>query len=93
LREEHRLRVSESTVPRKTPGPNRDEVTGECGRLRNEKCRDIYASANIIRVFKSRIKRGVGRVVRLGKRIGAYRIFVENLTQRGHMETKVYIGE
>ena len=32
----------------------RDEVTGECRRLHNEKLNDLYSSPNIVRVIKSR---------------------------------------
>jgi hypothetical protein len=35
LREEHRLRVFENRVLRKTFGPKRDEVNGECRKLHN----------------------------------------------------------
>jgi hypothetical protein len=36
LREEHRLRVFESMVLRRTFGPKRDEVTGDFRKLHNE---------------------------------------------------------
>jgi hypothetical protein len=36
LREEHRLRVYETRVPRRTFGPKRAEVTGGWGKLYNE---------------------------------------------------------
>jgi hypothetical protein len=49
LREEHRLRVFENRVLRGIFGPKKDEVTGECRRLHNEKLYDMY-SPNIIRV-------------------------------------------
>jgi len=35
-------------------GPKRDEITGKCRRLHNEKLYDIYSSPNIIWVIKSR---------------------------------------
>jgi dihydrofolate reductase len=35
LREEHRLRVPENRVLRRTFGPNRDEVTGEWRKVHN----------------------------------------------------------
>ena len=53
-REERRLRVFESRVLRKTLGPKRAEVTGEWRRLHKEELNDLYSSANIIRVIKSR---------------------------------------
>jgi len=57
-------------VLRKILGPNRDEVTGEWGRLPNEELRDSYCSPNVIRVIK--IIRWVGHVAYMGKRGGAY---------------------
>jgi hypothetical protein len=42
-------------------GPNRDKVTGEWRKLHNEELNDLYFSANIIRVIKSRRMRGLGR--------------------------------
>ena len=47
LREERRLRVFENRVLRKIFGPNRVEVTGERGKLRNEELNDMYSSPNI----------------------------------------------
>jgi hypothetical protein len=41
LREERRLRVFENRVLR-IFGPKRDEVTGERGKLHNEKLNDLY---------------------------------------------------
>jgi len=39
---------------RRVFGPNKDEVTGEWGKLHNEELNDLYSSSNIIRVNKSR---------------------------------------
>jgi hypothetical protein len=44
LRKEHRLRVFENRVLRRTFGPKRDEVTGEWRKLHNEELRDLYSS-------------------------------------------------
>jgi hypothetical protein len=44
LMEEHRLRVSENRVLRRTFGPKRDEVTGECRKLHNEELHILYSS-------------------------------------------------
>jgi len=41
LREERRLRVFEIRVLRKTFGPERDEETGEWGKLHNEELNDL----------------------------------------------------
>jgi hypothetical protein len=52
LREEHRLRVFEKRVLRKTPQPKRDEVTGEW-RLHNEELYSLF-SLTVIRKIKLR---------------------------------------
>jgi hypothetical protein len=70
LREECRLRVFENRVLRRIFGPKRDEVTGECRRLYNEKLCVLYSSPNIIEVIKSRRLRWVGYVARMGARRG-----------------------
>ena len=54
LREEHRLRVFENRVLRRTSGPKRDKVTGEWRKLHNKELNDLYSSTNIVRVIKSR---------------------------------------
>jgi hypothetical protein len=57
LREEHRLRVFENRVLRRTFGRKRDEVTGGWRKLHNEELHNLYSSPSIIRVIKSRKKR------------------------------------
>jgi hypothetical protein len=47
-REEFKTRVL-----RKTFGPKRYEVTGQCKRLHNEKLYVLYSSPNILQVIKS----------------------------------------
>ena len=76
LREERRLRVFESRKLRRIFGPKRDEVTGECRKLRNKKLNDLYCSPNIVRVIKSRGMRWAGHVACMGKRISLYRVLV-----------------
>jgi hypothetical protein len=63
-------------VLRSVIGTERDEVTGEWRRLLNEERCDLYSSADIIRVTKSRRLRWAGHVARMWGRIGAYRVLV-----------------
>jgi hypothetical protein len=60
LREEQRLRVLENRVLRRIFGSKRDGATGEWRRLHNEELNDLYSSANIIWVIKSRRMRWGG---------------------------------
>ena len=75
LREEHRLRVFESSLFR-TVGPKRAEVTSEWRKLHNEELNDLYSSPNIVRVIKSRRMRWTGHVARMGERKRVYRVLV-----------------
>jgi hypothetical protein len=68
LREEHRLRVSESMMLRRKFGPKRDEVTWECGKLHNEELNYLFSSLNIVWVMKSRRMRWAGHVACMGDR-------------------------
>jgi len=52
LGEEHRLRVFENRVLRRTFVPKRDEVTGERRKLHYGELNDLYSSPNIVRVIK-----------------------------------------
>jgi hypothetical protein len=54
LREEHRLRMLENRVLRKTFGPKTYEVTGEWRKPHDEELNDLYSSSNIFRVNTSR---------------------------------------
>jgi hypothetical protein len=76
LREEHRLRVFENRVLRRTFWPKRKEAIGEWRRLHNEEVNDLYSKPNIIRVIKSRRMRWAGHVPHMGEGRGAYRILV-----------------
>jgi hypothetical protein len=68
--------VFENRVLRKIFGHKRDEVTGEWRRLHNEELNELYSTPNVIRVVKSRRKRWAGRVARMGRVKGAYRVLV-----------------
>jgi hypothetical protein len=52
LREEHRPRVFENRVLKRTSGAKSDEVRGEWRRLHNEELHAACFSPNIIRVIK-----------------------------------------
>ena len=64
LREEHRLRVFENRVLRRTFGPKMEEKTGEWRKVHNEEL--LYSSPNIVRVIKSRRMKWAGNVTRMG---------------------------
>jgi len=68
--------VFENGLLRGIFGPKGDEVTGEWGKLRNEKLNDLYCSPNTVRVIKSRRMRCAGHVARMGKRRGVCRVSV-----------------
>jgi len=71
---ESRPRVFKNRVLRRIFGPERDDVTGEWGRLHNELLNDLYFSPNIIRVINLRKMRWKGHVACMGERRSAYRI-------------------
>jgi hypothetical protein len=54
LREEQRLRVFDNRVLSRIFGQKRDEVTGQCRKLHNEKLHILYLSPSIISQIKSR---------------------------------------
>ena len=66
----------ENGVLRRVFRPERNEVTEEWRKLRNEELTDLYCSPNVIRVIKSRRMRWVGHLTRTGERRGAYRVLV-----------------
>jgi hypothetical protein len=72
LREEHRLRVFENKVLRRTFRPKMDEVTGGWRNLHNEELRDLYSSPSVIRTIKSRRVWWAGHVARMGEKRNAY---------------------
>ena len=57
-------------------GPKRDEVTGECRKLQNKELNDLYSSANIVWVIKSKRMRWAEHEPCMWKRTGAFRILV-----------------
>jgi hypothetical protein len=74
--EEHRLRVFENRVLRKTFEPKRNEVTGEWRKLHNEEFHEQCNSRSILGVNKSRRMRWAGYVAHEGERSGPYRVLV-----------------
>jgi hypothetical protein len=54
--------------------------------LHNEDLHNLYASPNIIRLIKSRSMRWVGHVAHMGEMRNAYKIWLENLKGRDHLE-------
>ena len=76
LREERRLRVFENRVLRRIFGPKRDTVTGEWRKSHNEELNNLYSSANIVWVIKSRRMRWAGHVARKREGRGVYRVLV-----------------
>jgi hypothetical protein len=77
LRGEHRLRVFENRVLRKTFGPKRDEVIGVWRKPHNEALHSLYSSPSMIRMIKSRKMRCAGHVACVREERNAYRILVE----------------
>jgi hypothetical protein len=76
VREEHKLRVFENRVLRRTFGPKKDGVTGGWRKLHNEELHILYSSPSIIRIIKSRRMRWEGHVARMGEERNVYRLFV-----------------
>jgi len=84
LREERKLRVFENRVLRRILGPRRDEVTGEWRK--HEELNDLHSSPNTVRAIKSGRMRWLGHLARMGDRRGVYRVLVEHLRERDHLE-------
>jgi hypothetical protein len=76
LRGERRLRVFENRVLRRIFGLKTDEITSEWRKLHNEELNDLYFSANMIGVIRSRRMRWAGHVLHMGERRGAHSILV-----------------
>jgi hypothetical protein len=54
LREEHRLKAFENRVLRRIFGTRRDEIIGGWRKLHDEKLHNLYSSASLIRIIKSK---------------------------------------
>jgi hypothetical protein len=78
LREEHRLRVYENRVLRRTFGLKRDEMIGGWRKLHNEELHNLYSSP-YIRMIKSGRALCSGHIALMEKRRNAYRVLVRNL--------------
>ena len=76
MREERRLRVFENRMLNRIFGPNRDEITEEWRRLRNEELYTVYSSPDNIRMTKLRRTRWAEHAARMRKRRGAYRVLI-----------------
>ena len=64
----------------------KSEEKSEWRKLHNEELTDLYSSRNIIQVIKSRRMRWACHVVRMGDRRGGYRVLVEKLEGKSHLE-------
>ena len=85
LREGRRRRLFENKMPRKVSGPEKDKVTGERKELLIEPC-DLYYSPNIVQVITQRIMKWAECIVCLEERRVAYRVLVEDVWEREHLE-------
>jgi hypothetical protein len=80
------LRMFENRVLRRIFGPKRDEMTGGWRKLHNDELHNLYSSASIIRMIKSRTMRWAGHIARMEAKRNAYRILV------GNPEGKIPLG-
>jgi hypothetical protein len=76
VREEHKLRVFENRVLRRIFGPKRDGVTGGWRKLHIKELHNLYSSATIIIIIKSRWLRWAGHVARMREKRNVYRLLV-----------------
>ena len=88
LWEEYRLKAYNDRVLGEIFGPNKDALTGEWRRLRNEELYGLYCSSNIIiRLIILRRIRWAGQVARMEDRRSSCRLFV------GKSEVKSYLED
>jgi hypothetical protein len=80
--EEHRLRVFENRMLRRTLGSEGEGVTGEWKKLHNEEINDLY-TPHIVWVIKCGRIRWAGHVACMGETRGVYRILVGKPEGRG----------
>jgi hypothetical protein len=80
---EHKLRVFEDRVLRRTFGPKGDEVTGGCKKLYNEELHNLYSSPSIIRMTRL-----AGHVALMGEKRNAYRLVLGNTEVKRPLEIK-----
>jgi hypothetical protein len=85
LRVEHKLEVFENRVLRRIFEPKREEDVS-WRKLHNDELHSLYSARNVVRMIKSRRMRWAGRVARMGKGRGVYRVLV------GRPESKTPLG-
>jgi hypothetical protein len=76
LREEHRMRVSETRAQRRIFGPKMEEMSGGWRRLHNEELHYLGLLPNIIRVIKSVRMRWARHVACMGEMRNEFNILV-----------------
>jgi hypothetical protein len=86
LREEHRLKLFENRGLRRIFGPKRNGVTDGRIKLHNEELHDLYSLPSIIKIIKTRRRRWVRHVARMGEKRNVYRLLV------GKIEGKRSLG-